>query len=507
MHQNYKNSLIKFRDAEVGYEAKFSADLEVALVYPSPYRIAAASLGFHSIVKVVNQLEFACAHRAALPESDELDVLRCLESLRPVSDYDAIGYSVAYEMELSGIIKTLRLCGLPTLSKDRPESAPLVFAGGPLTFSNPAPIGPFFDVICLGEGEDLVGQLLQTYENCGRDRKKTINLLAESPGFYVPSLHGDNVPAIARADERHVPAQSQFTTPYSELSNMHLTEAVRGCSRGCNYCVMRRSTNGGMRLGLPEKVLASIPDHATRVGLVGASVTDHPQIAEIVEAVVASGREVGISSLRADKLTERLVAGLAAGGYRTLTVAADGASQKLRFSMDRRTNDGHLIQSAKLAKAFGLKTLKVYMMVGLPEETDADFDELTSLIQKLHQHHPRIALGVSPFVAKRHTPLDGQPYAGIDVVNRRLKIMRKNLKGMAEIRPTSARWAWVEYMLAQGTQASGLAVIEAEKNGGNFAAYKKAFSNEACRPTGPIAKVPSSSERATAQRLKVIRSS
>jgi radical SAM superfamily enzyme YgiQ (UPF0313 family) len=275
---------------------------------------------------------------------------------------------------------------------------------------------------------------------------------------------------------------------------MYLTEAARGCSRGCTYCVMRRSTNGGMRAIDPAKILGGIPEAARRVGLVGAAVTDHPKIAEIVRGVVDGGREVGISSLRADRLTDELVGLLARGGYRTLTVAADGASERMRAFIERKTYERHLLGAAQLAKKHGLSTLKVYMMVGIPGEEDADIDELVRFAGELQKVHPRVAFGVAPFVAKRHTPLDGEPFAGIPVVEKRLDRLRRGLAGRAEVRPTSARWAWVEYMLAQGDTRAGLAAMDAWKDGGSFAAWKRAFAARGAEPTGPRARVPSTRE-------------
>jgi len=331
--------------------------------------------------------------------------------------------------------------------------------------------------------------------------------LAGKPGYYLPS-HGETVPHVAAADDSLLPARSQIATPNTELADMFMTEAARGCSRGCTYCVMRRSTNGGMRIVPREKIIAGIPDGTRRVGLVGAAVTDHPDITAIVRDVVRGGREVGISSLRADKLTDELVGLLAKGGYRTLTVAADGASERMRRVVERSTRADHLIRSAQFARAHGLHTLKVYMMLGVPSETDADVDELVELSRELAAIHPRVAYGLAPFVAKRNTPLDGTPFAGIDVVEHRLARLRDGLKaaglgGKVEVRPTSARWAWVEYMLAQGESSAGLAVMDAHRAGGSFAAYKKAFAVRGVTPTGPRARVPSSQELIALKRQRI----
>jgi radical SAM superfamily enzyme YgiQ (UPF0313 family) len=351
-------------------------------------------------------------------------------------------------------------------------------------------------------------ELLAAGLDVGFDRDRLVAALTGRPGFYLPTVHGEQVPPVAAVDDALLPARSVIATPHTVLADMFMTEAARGCSRGCTYCVMRRSTNGGMRIVPREAIVAGTPADARRVGLVGAAVTDHPQIAAIVRDLVDGGREIGISSLRADKLTDELVGLLARGGYRTLTVAADGASERMRRVVERSTRADHLIRSAELAAAHRLHTLKVYMMLGVPSETDADVDELVQLSRELAAVHPRIAYGIAPFVAKRHTPLDGTPFAGIAVVEDRLARLRRGLQaaglgGKVEVRPTSARWAWVEYMLAQGERSAGLAAMDAQRAGGSFGAYKRAFSERGVTPTGPRARVPSSQELIALKRQRI----
>ena len=487
------------------------APVRIALCYPSPYRAAMASLGYQQIYRLLNQVPDLAADRAVLPDDAAAArkagwPLLTLERERPVGEYPLLAFSVAYELEIAGLIDCLELAGIPPLAEDRTDRHPLVIAGGPLTFSNPVPLAPFVDAVILGEGEQLAPELVATAEACGWRRAALIAALRDRPGYYLPSVHGDRPPPIAQADDALLPARSQIITPQSELADMFLTETSRGCSRGCTYCVMRRSTNGGMRVVPAAEVLAGIPAEARRVGLVGAAVTDHPEIRTIVRGVVEPGREVGISSLRADKLDDELVGLLAQGGYRTLTVAADGASERMRRIVERSTKESHLLETARLAARHGMKTTKIYMVVGVPGEGDADIEELIRFTGELVQVHPKIAYGVAPFVAKRHTPLDGTPFAGIDVVEARLERLRKGLsayKGKAEVRPTSARWAWVEYMLAQGDQRAGLAVLDAHKAGGSFAAYKKAFAARGAEPTGPRARVPSSSELVALKRRRI----
>jgi radical SAM superfamily enzyme YgiQ (UPF0313 family) len=232
-----------------------------------------------------------------------------------------------------------------------------------------------------------------------------------------------------------------------------------------------------MRIVAAERVLDTIPRDAHRVGLVGAAVSDHPKIVSIVNALADRGCEVGLSSLRPDRLanTEGFVAALGRVGYRTLTTAMDGTSEKVRERLDRRARPKPLLACAELAKKHGMDRLKLYLMVGTPGETDADIDECVAFTAEISRIIP-LALGIAPFCAKRNTPLDGEPFAGIGVVEQRLTRLRRGLRGRVDVRATSARWAWVEYVLAQGGESEGLAVVDAVRAGGSFRAYERAFS-------------------------------
>src|SRR5207249_7614634 len=199
----------------------------------------------------------------------------------------------------------------------------------------------------------------------------------------------------------------------------------------------------------PQRVLDLLPTDARRVGLVGAAVTDHPRIVELVRTLVDDGREVGISSLRADRLCARpeLISLLAQSGAKTLTTAADGASERLRTALDRKTTAAQLVRTAELARAAGFARLKLYLMVGLPGEEERDLDELAQLAAEISRIVP-LSFGCAPFVAKRNTPMDGTAFVPIEETERRIAYLRAKLRGRAEIRPTSPRWAWVEDMLA-----------------------------------------------------------
>ncbi len=459
------------------------ADLRVALCYPSPYPVGMSSLGFQTIYREINAHQGATAERVFLPDSIEAfrnarSPLFSYESERLLGDFQVIAFSIPYELEITGVFEMLDLCGIPLLREERADRHPLVVAGGPLTSSNPLPLAPFVDLIVLGEAEELIHELLDAVASM--PRRALLEHLCRVPGCYVPGST-NRLPPIARADDRLLPAWSQIITRNSVLSSMFLIEPERGCSRGCTYCVMRRTTNGGMRLVPPDVVLSLVPGDARRVGLVGAAVTDHPGIKDVVRRIVSSGRELGISSLRAERLDEELVGLLARGGHRTLTTASDGASQRLRDLVDRNTKEEHLVRAARLARQFRLQRLKLYQLVGLPTETVNDVDELIRFSLDLRSIAP-LSLALSPFVAKRNTPLDGCRFEPIPSLEDKLARLRAGLKGKVDVRSTSARWAWVEFMLSQGDEIAGWAAMDAWRAGGRFAAWERAFAERGVRP-------------------------
>jgi hypothetical protein len=482
--------------------------LAVALVYPSPYHVGMSSLGYQTIYRELNTLPGVTAERAFLPDQPvgaggaggggmggrtRHEPLLTYESMRPVGDFPIVAFSLAYELELAGLVTCLDLAGIPARAADRAGTrrrSPLIVIGGPLTFSNPVPAGPFADVMLLGEAEELVATLMEAVRDSSGDRASMLAELARRPGFYVPSVHGEHVPAIAAVDDARLPAYSQILTPHTELSDMFLVEPERGCHRGCTYCVMRRSTNGGMRLVEPARVLGRIPADARRVGLVGAAVTDHPQLPAILRGIVDGGREVGISSLRADRLNDEIVGLLKRGGYRTLTTASDGASERLRTMIERKTKERHLLRAAELARKHDLRHLKLYLMLGLPGETLEDIDELARLGAALADIAPKVIFGIAPFVAKRNTPLDGAPFEGIAAVDAKLARLKRAVAGRVELRPTSPKWAWVEHRLAQGGFAAGEAALVAARAGARFADWRKALAEVPLVSATPAPTVP-----------------
>lgn len=445
-----------------------------------------SSLGFQTLYRQLNE-KGPGAHRAFLPDDWEAHALPwpqprqpilTYEAERPISEYPIIALSFAYEIEITGVIRLLEGAGIPVLARQRGRHDPIIVAGGPITGTNPSLLLPFVDLLIFGEGERTLPRAIETILEAP-DRERAIATAAALPHTIAGEVAPGHVvafPETAVAPRTLLPAYSAITTPHTELADMFLIEPERGCSRQCTFCVMRGPTTGGMRLLPSELVLSRIPEHAKRVGLVGAAVTDHPRLDELVASITATGRGIGISSLRADRLTPELVDNLARGGYRQLTVASDGISERMRTALIRKVDAGALLHAAHLVRGHaGLAGLKVYEMIGVPGEDERDVDELIAFANDLADI-TRITLTFSTFVAKRNTPLDGQPFFGVKAAEDRLHRIRRGLRGRVQIRPQSPRWAYVEYELAQRGPEVGHAALQAVHDGGRYRDWVRAFA-------------------------------
>ena len=460
------------------------APLRIGLCYPNPYRVAMSSLGYQVIYRLFNSRPWASCERIVLPDDPAEHrrrgwTPRSLETGRPLDRFDLLAFSVTYDLDITGFFELLDLGGVPALRAERTEAHPPVILGGPLTASNALPFGPFIDLAVIGDGERAAGALLDALETA-RDRAELLDRAAAIPGVWVPAHHGDDVPAVQKVTGDALPAIGQIVTPHAELSDMFLVEASRGCPRFCRFCLVR-APESPMRESELDAVTRAIPASAPRVGFVGAAVSEWSGIREALRRAIAMGKGVGVSSLRADRLDEELVGLLARGGYRTMTVAADAPSQRLRGKLAKGIRTRHLVRAAELARAAGMKRLKLYVIVGLPDEADEDIAELVALCRELGAILP-LALGLSPLVPKLHTPLGDAPFAGVAQTDRTLKTLRRALGGVCELRSVSAKWAWVEYRLSQGGADAGLAALEAWRAGGRFRDWERALGAADERP-------------------------
>ncbi len=448
----------------------------LAMLYPASYRVGMASLGFQWIAHQLAESGLG-VERAFLPDDrwgPDSGSVRSMESEKPLGDFPLIAATVAWELELDALVRMLESSGIPALRAERGPEHPAVLLGGPLTFSNPRPLGAIADAVLVGEADATAAPAALAFFAAGRP--EWLDAVQALPGGWIPGRSAAP-PEPARAADALLPARARLWSPDADFRDMFLVEAERGCSRGCAFCVMRRGPAQTMRLFEPARVLAAIPAEAPRVGLVGAAVSDHPQLLGMLEALIAGGKGVGVSSLRADRVARqpRLAELLRRSGYQTLTIAADAPSERLRAAIHKDIRAEHLLACAALAREHRFERVKLYTIIGLPDEGDEDVAELVELVRAMAAIHP-IDLAVSPFVPKQRTPLAQAPFAGIKAVESRLAVLKKSLRGVAGLRPTSARWAWVEAELAAGDEATGEAAVRAVRAGGKFSAWKRALA-------------------------------
>ena len=373
-----------------------SVPINISLVYPNTYSMGMSNLGFHSIYYQINSRDDALCHRAFIPSYENADNITTLEGDKSINEYDIVGFSISFELDYINIIKILESANISAFSQNR--NGPLVMAGGPAATFNPEPLSPFVDFFVIGEGEEVIHDILEQYRHFqNRDKQEILEALAQIKGVYVPSFykvaydkegkvldirHESYVPAkvtkrwIKDIDEYNT--ESVILTPYTEFKDMFLTEVSRGCGRNCRFCMAGYCYRIPRHRSL-DKVLERAEfgsKHKDKIGLVGAAVSDYPFIDQLAEQLVENNIKFSVSSLRADTLREPLMQGLAFSGHKTLTIAPEAGSDRLRQVINKGITDEHVINSVKLAHKYRVDNLKLYYIIGLPGESDEDLKEM-----------------------------------------------------------------------------------------------------------------------------------
>jgi radical SAM superfamily enzyme YgiQ (UPF0313 family) len=462
----------------------------VALVYPNTYAVGMSNLGFQTIYWHLNRLPDVVCERVFLPEAGDVDELVrtgdtpfSLESLRPLRDFDVVGFSVTYEGDYVNVLRLLALAGIPLRAAERGAHDPLVVMGGVCAFSNPEPMAPFMDLVAVGEGEELVGDLLRAYRERRADREAFLDAATAITGIYVPerydvAYHPDATisAVVARSGAPAIVAKRRLKnvndfetialvrTPHAEYGHMALLEVGKGCGRGCRFC-LEGQVYRPVRHRSPEALgatIAQLAKESNRIGLVGACVSDYPWIGDLLKVVEDNGMELSISSLRADSLTEPLVASLARGGHRTLTVAPEAGTERLRRAIRKPITDEQLLTACDLVRRHGIPNLKCYFMIGQPTETPEDVEAIAGLAQRLLERlrvldpagrpFGRLTLSISSFVPKPWTPFQWAPFAGVDALSRKLETIKRGVGRLSNVRVLheNPREAALQALLARG---------------------------------------------------------
>jgi radical SAM superfamily enzyme YgiQ (UPF0313 family) len=500
-------------EREVGYVRKTHAGrLRVALAFPNTYHVGMSNLGFQTVYRLFNALDGVVCERVFLPGRSDLPAaldrpgsLATVESGTPVRDFDVLAFSVSFEWDYTNVVSLLRLAGLPTYAADRDPRHPLVVIGGAVTFVNPEPLAPFADVVAAGEGEVLVPALVARIA-AARDRPGFLESLARERGFYVPALvgvrYGGNgtieafepaagsgasvpvgkaaLPASAGGD----PPSTMIFTPDTEFGSRLLVEVVRGCANLCRFCwagynyLPVRAFPADRILEIARAARA----HASRIGLVSIALCDHPEIERLLTELIAMGYSISPASLRLDDLTEPVVRLLRESGERSITIAPETGSDRLRRVINKTMTNGEIVDRADLIFRTGVENLKLYFMIGLPTEVDEDLVAIRDLViaikgRMLAHGRPRGQLGrisasVNPLVPKPGTAYQWLPMSPPDVIERSIRRLRSLTAGVDNVYFSikSERHAFYQALLSLGDRRLAPVIVAAERNGGQWRA-------------------------------------
>jgi radical SAM superfamily enzyme YgiQ (UPF0313 family) len=495
---------------EVGYVRKPHAGrLRVALIFPNTYFVGMSNLGFQTIYRLFNDQPDIVCERAFLPPKQELASLRdagtrivTIESQTPVGDFDVIAFSVSFEWDYTNVLTMLRLAGVPLRAADRDYTHPLVVIGGAVTFVNPEPLALFADVIAAGEGEALVPALLDAFSVSSRSEQ--LKRLAQARGYYIPSFYdveyksdgtierfvpreGTGAPPVVKkaalkTTEAVDPPSTTIFTPDTEFGSRFLIEVVRGCANLCRFCWAGYNYLP-VRAFPTERILAlaqAARAHSAKAGLVSIALCDHPDIEHILRSLKDMGYSISPASLRLDDLTPTIVSLLKESGERSLTIAPETGSDRLRRVINKTITNDEILDRAELIFSSGIESLKLYYMIGLPTEEDEDLVAIRDLTLQLHEimlKHARprgrigrIVASVNPLVPKPGTAYQWLPMVRTDEIERKMKRMRTLVAGIDNVyfNIKSERHSYYQALLSLGDRRIAPVIELAEANGGQW---------------------------------------
>jgi len=502
-----------YKDEDSRVTVNPHAGQKVAIVYPNTYFVGMSNLGLHIIYEEINLRNDSVCERIFLPEKKELEAydktktpLMSVETQRPMHQFDVVAFDVTFEMDYFHIPLMLRHGRVPIMGKDRTEFDPIVIAGGPCATFNPEPFADFIDAFIIGEGEGIVSRVLDIIRDGkmeGLDRHAILRQLANISGVYVPSLYVpiysedgefkgyDIVEGAPKTIKRHFEmltsgGETVVATNYTEFGAMYIIEVARGCGRHCRFCM------AGYCFRVPRvrplDILKEGVDRAEKlgkkVGLMGAAISDYPEVDELVTYIRSKDMRYSCASLRADSLTQAVVDGLADSGQKTITIAPETGSERLRRVINKGISEEHLKNAATLSAKSGIQHMRLYIMIGLPTETDEDIEAIVGLAERTQAHMAevgckgRLTLSINPFIPKPFTPFQWMAMDNQKTVEKKLQYIKKALQKnrRIEVLVESPKEAYIQGVLARGDRRLGavLAACAADRGSKSFKAEMKA---------------------------------
>ena len=502
-----------YKDEDSRVTVNPHAGQKVAIVYPNTYFVGMSNLGLHIIYEEINLRNDSVCERIFLPEKKELEAydktktpLMSVETQRPMHQFDVVAFDVTFEMDYFHIPLMLRHGRVPIMGKDRTEFDPIVIAGGPCATFNPEPFADFIDAFIIGEGEGIVSRVLDIIRDGkmeGLDRHAILRQLANISGVYVPSLYvpiySDDgefkgyhiVEGAPTTIKRHFEmltsgGETVVATNYTEFGAMYIIEVARGCGRHCRFCM------AGYCFRVPRvrplDILKEGVDRAEKlgkkVGLMGAAISDYPEVDELVTYIRSKDMRYSCASLRADSLTQAVVDGLADSGQKTITIAPETGSERLRRVINKGISEEHLQNAATLSAKSGIQHMRLYIMIGLPTETDEDIEAIVGLAERTQAHMAevgckgRLTLSINPFIPKPFTPFQWMAMDNQKTVEKKLQYIKKALQKnrRIEVLVESPKEAYIQGVLARGDRRLGavLAACAADRGSKSFKSEMKA---------------------------------
>jgi radical SAM superfamily enzyme YgiQ (UPF0313 family) len=475
-HSSFKDSRQRLSREEGTIYKDWGGRLPIALVYPNSYYIGMSNLGIHAIYSFLNNHRDIVCERAFWEKEDwdNPQPTLSLESRRPLADFPILAFSVNYELDYFNIAPILKANGIPVYAAERDESHPLIIAGGPCIIANPMPLAPFFDCLCIGEAEAILPSMLPVLaEGLKGKRHELLVTLASVPGVYVPQSNPKS--RIVRQWARNLddfPVHSIVLTPDTELGDLYLIEIQRGCQWGCRFCLVSNAFHP-IRFRSVDRLVAQAEvglKYRTRLGLVGPAVSDHPRFEELLIRLKEMGAEISVSSLRIKPLHPLTLRELAKGGTRTVALAPEAGSERLRRVIKKGITEDDIRQAMHQVAEEKIKQVKLYFMIGLPTETDDDIVAIADLTLKCkaildrRQIGSRLILTIASFIPKAGTPFERLPMEELPVLKRRLALLKSKLqpKGI-QIKSESLDWSEVQAVLARGDAKLAEVLANVEK--------------------------------------------
>jgi len=468
-----------------------------------------SNLGFHAIYRLLNDYEDVVCERVFLPEDDGATHggLRSMESQRPLDNFDIIAFSISFENDYPNLLTLLIKAGIPRWSSERDSPHPLIIAGGVTAFLNPEPIAPFVDCFLIGEAEPILEVFLDAYRRYSDKQELLEALAARVPGVYVPGLYyvtynpdgtiaefrpKSGVPAkvqrVAVEDLSSWDTCSIILTTHTTFRDTYLVEAGRGCHHGCRFCAtgfVYRPPRFRPKDAL-QNCLEKGSMRSNRIGLMAAAVSDVPYIEELCQKAIDRGVQLSFSSLRADRLTPELLNILRQSGFKTVTIAPDAGSERMRRVINKGINDQDVLRAADLLVGAGIPNLKLYFMVGLPTETMLDVEAIVTLCKQVKHRFLKasrtkkrigqITVSLNSFIPKPFTPFQWVPLEDVKILKAKIKHVKEGLKRVANVRVHAdvPRWAYIQALLSCGDRRTAQLLAAVHENDGNWAKTLKA---------------------------------